>query len=197
MRVSLFLFLFAIFFSNAGRCQEGGVAFSYQATDNRFDQMFCAVGFGEIDLSNRWSFRGNGSYNIYYYKEVRERQGANGPTVSSINAKGTASVALGVGLFYSLVKGENHFELQIGVSGGAHAYAPNAVLNWWERFYRPELEFPIILKYRQIADSKFGTHLSFAPGRIFRSDKHIQFEADLGKTINKLRFEIGVFYDLQ
>lgn len=195
MKISLLLFLFTFLFSLSAVCQEGGIAFSYQKTDNRYETMYSATGFGEIDVSPKWSVRATGAYNIYYFKEVVEKQGINGSTGRSTTAKGTGSYSLGLGGFYSIIKGEKHFELQIGAAAAAHAYAPNAVLERWERFYRLELEVPFILKYRRIANSDLGMHVSFAPGRIFSSGKHIDFERDLGKTINKLRFEIGFFYE--
>lgn len=196
MKISLLLFFPAFLFSLSAVCQEGGIAFSYQKTDNRYETMYSATGFGEIDMSPRWSVRATGAYNIYYFREVIEKQGINGSTGRSTTSKGTGSYSLGLGGFYSLIRDEEHFELQIGAAGAAHTYAPNAVLDKWERFYRLELEVPIILKYRRIADSKLGMHLSFAPGRIFSSAKHIEFEPDLGKAINKLRFEIGFFYEV-
>ena len=159
--------------------------------------MFCATAYGELDLHPRWSVRGTAALNIYYFKEVIEKQGTNGTTGRSTNSEGTGSYSLGMGGFYSLIKKEEHFEVQIGTAAAIHTYVPNAILESWERFYRIEVEVPIIVKWSKVANSNFGIYISAAPGRIFRSEKHIEFEPELGKTINKLRSEVGFFYVLQ
>jgi hypothetical protein len=194
MKLPLLLIFITYLFSLSALCQECGIAVSYQKTDNRYENMVCATAFGEIDLNPRWSARATVAYNMYYFKEVIEKQGINGTSGRSTTSKGTGSYSMGLGGFYSLIKEEEHFEVQIGAAASAHTFVPNAILQVWERFYRIEVEVPLILKYRRIANSDLGMYVSVAPGRIFGSGKHIEFEADLGKTINKLRFEVGFFY---